>query len=293
MLPTYEDLMPIVLKEMHSGNCKRSDKKWETLTRKKFELTDDDLSEATNSGSNLLYSRINWAFTYLTKAEYIRKVAKAEYSITDLGLENIQKIINSGEKLTKKYLSYNSPNFSANWNIKPINKNDVNEEPLETSYSIEKAIEEKNDEIVQDFKDKIRKMEWQKFELFCARLLEKMKLGIAAKREKFVRDGGFDGTIYRDEFGFEKIHIQAKRYGEESKVSEKDIKEFLYNCKENNGIFITTSYFTKDAIDAAKGKKICLINMDELVRLCRKYSYGMRSISVEILDQVSIDDDTF
>jgi restriction system protein len=78
-------------------------------------------------------------------------------------------------------------------------------------------------------------------------------------------DGGIDGIIKEDKLGLDIIYIQAKRW--ESSVGRPEIQKFagaLQMQHANKGIFITTSSFTKDALEFAKiiSSKIILIDGD-------------------------------
>ena len=61
-------------------------------------------------------------------------------------------------------------------------------------------------------------------------------------------DGGIDGIINEDKLGLDKIYIQAKRYGIKQSVGRKELQAFVGAMESvNKGVFITTSYFTKEA----------------------------------------------
>ena len=66
-------------------------------------------------------------------------------------------------------------------------------------------------------------------------------------------DGGIDGIIKEDKLGLDIIYIQAKRW--ENVVGFKEVRNFvgsLAGQKANKGVFITTSSFTRDALDYVK-----------------------------------------
>ena len=132
-------------------------------------------------------------------------------------------------------------------------------------------------------------MDWQFFEDFCATLIEKMGYGKSSNRTIRVKDGGIDGILYNDELRFyNKIYIQAKRYAENNVVTSKDMQAFLYVIKEQKakGVFITTSYFSKDAKAVAKQHEesgdIALIDCKKLIELAIKYRCGFNIINIEI-----------
>lgn len=86
-------------------------------------------------------------------------------------------------------------------------------------------------------------------------------------------DGGVDIIAYKDPLGFEKprIKVQVKNYKEKNKIDVKPIRELrgLLNANEHIGIFITSSYFTKDAELFARQSDIHikLIDRDDFIEL--------------------------
>ena len=63
-------------------------------------------------------------------------------------------------------------------------------------------------------------------------------------------DEGIDGVIKEDRLGLDAIYIQAKRWA--SVVGRPELQKFvgaLHGQKAKKGTFITTSSFTKEAID--------------------------------------------
>ena len=93
------------------------------------------------------------------------------------------------------------------------------------------------------------------FEQVVVELLVKMGYGGSRKEagQVVVRtgDGGFDGTIKEDRLGLEAIYVQAKRW--ENPVSRPEIIRKLVGAlqgqRARNGIFVTTSRYTADAVD--------------------------------------------
>jgi restriction system protein len=92
-------------------------------------------------------------------------------------------------------------------------------------------------------------------------------------------DDGIDGFIKQDKLGFETIYVQAKRWT--NTVGDSELRNFsgsLDGIKANKGLFITTSNFSKSAIEYAEGlnsKKIVLIDGDKLTDLMIDYNLGV------------------
>lgn len=66
-------------------------------------------------------------------------------------------------------------------------------------------------------------------------------------------DGGIDGIIKEDKLGLDVIYIQAKRW--DGVVGTGEVRNFvgsLAGQHANKGVFITTSSFTKDALEVCQ-----------------------------------------
>ena len=72
--------------------------------------------------------------------------------------------------------------------------------------------------------------------------------------------------------------MQAKRYTNAS-VQRQEIEAFygaLSSIRANRGVFITTSKFSKSAIESAEKFSIILINQIKLVDLLLEYEVGIK-----------------
>lgn len=108
-------------------------------------------------------------------------------------------------------------------------------------------------------------------------------------------DGGIDGIIKEDRLGLDAIYVQAKRW-ENNVVSRPEIQKFagaLQMHHANEGIFITTSTFSKEARESVKifNCKIVLIDGEQLAEYMIDFNLG---VSVEsTFDIKRIDTDYF
>lgn len=108
------------------------------------------------------------------------------------------------------------------------------------------------------------------------------------------KDGGIDGIIKEDILGFGRIYIQAKRYARDRAVERDEIQKFvgaLAVVQSNKGVFITTSYFSKGAIDYVKSLNaaatIVLMDGVQLAEYIYDFGVGMQleqTIKVKKLD---------
>jgi restriction system protein len=80
--------------------------------------------------------------------------------------------------------------------------------------------------------------------------------------------------------GLETIYLQAKRYSEGNTIGRPDIQAFsgaLDMQRARKGVFITTSKFSRDALDYVQRieKKIVLISVQQLAEMMIKYNLGV------------------
>ena len=105
-------------------------------------------------------------------------------------------------------------------------------------------------------------------------------------------DGGIDGIISEDKLGLDLIYIQAKRYTGKNTVGRRDVQAFV-GAMENvqKGVFITTSKFTKEAIEFInrQQKNIKLIDGSMLADLLVKYQVGINVVQTLSLYKVDSD----
>ena len=146
--------------------------------------------------------------------------------------------------------------------------------------------------------EKVRECHPSFFEKLVVDLLLAMGYGCDDKSGQVIgksHDGGIDGIISEDKLGLNLIYIQAKRYNEGNSVGRPEIQRFIGAMqKAEKGVFITTSKFTKEALDFANAesrKHIRLIDGDSLVELMIKHSVGLERIKEYIV--YKIDEDYF
>lgn len=163
------------------------------------------------------------------------------------------------------------------------------EESLEISFQILR------DALAQELLETIQSSAPSAFEQLVVDLLLAMGYGGSeADAGKVVGksgDGGIDGIIKQDKLGLDVIYVQAKRW--KDGVGSPEIMKFsgsLTKRHANRGVFITTSTFTKDALDfvEAMPQKIVLIDGRQLAALMIEHNVGVsptRSHTMKRLDQ--------
>ena len=127
----------------------------------------------------------------------------------------------------------------------------------------------------------------QAFERLVVELLQAMGYGGEIKNAgivtKLSNDGGIDGIIKEDVLGFNHISIQAKRYAAHNHVGRNEVQAFVgavAGTPSKKGVFITTSDFTKGAIDYVESLNgtpiVILINGEQLTEYMYECGLGLQ-----------------
>ena len=114
-----------------------------------------------------------------------------------------------------------------------------------------------------------------------------VKMGYGGSRQDAGRavgrggDGGIDGIINEDRLGLDVIYIQAKRW--EGTVGRPEIQKFagaLQGQRARKGIFITTSNFSREALEYAAriDSRIILIDGSRLAELLFEHNVGVSPV---------------
>jgi restriction system protein len=105
-------------------------------------------------------------------------------------------------------------------------------------------------------------------------------------------DGGIDGIIKEDRLGLGVIYLQAKRW--EGSVGRPEIQKFvgaLQGQRARRGIFITTSFFTKEAVQYTSmiENKVVLIDGEMLAQLMIDHGVGVSPVATYEIKRVDSD----
>lgn len=94
-------------------------------------------------------------------------------------------------------------------------------------------------------------------------------------------DEGVDGYIKQDKLGLQNLYVQAKRYAPGNTIGRPALQGFVGAIahKANAGVFITTSSFSREALEyvnAIRTPRVILIDGQKLGRLLVEYEIGVR-----------------
>lgn len=298
MIPDFQTLMLPLMKIISDGNEYRM-RSIEEILAKEFDLTKEELSELLPSGTDYIFkNRVGWAKTYMKKAGLINSFKRGYITISERGKEVINSnpaVINV--KFLKQYpefLAFQIPQkkeaIEIEQEIIEEEKQQNPEELIELGYlKIRQSLE-------QDVLNKLKTIDPYFFERIVVELLVRMGYGgsIQDAGRAIGRSGdeGIDGIIKEDKLGLDVIYIQAKRW--ENVIGRPEVQKFvgaLAGQRAKKGVFITTSHYTKEAIDyaAQMDTKIVLIDGEKFSRLMIDYNLGVSTQNTYEIKKIDSD----
>lgn len=117
-------------------------------------------------------------------------------------------------------------------------------------------------------------------ERLVIRLMAKLNYGDGSAESMLhtgrTGDGGIDGVIKMDVLGLDHIYLQAKRYDRQS-VPREDVAAFAGSIAGSKGVFVTTSNFSKPALEFVRAthKNIVLVDGQKLGELMLRAGLGV------------------
>ena len=304
-VPDFQTLMLPVLRATADGEISARDLR--ARLAEEFELSESDLAEMLPSGRAPTFAnRVAWANFSLQRAKLIEKVGRGVYVASKEGRSLLD---NPPDRIDMRFLE-RYPAY-VEWRQRSrsgrAKKGDEERTTADTSNDAttpEEQIAASHASLVEalraDLIDRVRELSPAFFERLIVDLL--IAMGYGGGREDMGRaigrggDGGIDGIIKEDALGLDIVYIQAKRYGGDSTVGRPEVQSFagsLDGVGATKGIFVTTSSFSKGALEFAEriAKRIILLDGDELARLMVRHGVGVRIRTT--YDIKTVDEDYF
>jgi restriction system protein len=296
-IPDYETIMLPLLKYLSDGKVRRLRESIDAMGSE-FHLSDEERAQRLPSGVKRTFDdRVSWASTYMKKAGLLRSLKRGEYQVTDRGLSVLSA---PPSRITNEYLG-RYPEFVAfrarRAKLAPVPKpSSQGDEERTPEESLEEGYLRLRDELASDLLQAVKECSPAFFESLVVDLLVKMGYGgtrqDAGKAIGGTADGGVDGIIKEDRLGLDVVYLQAKRW--EATIGRPEIQKFagaLQGQKAKKGVFITTSSFSKDAIDFANSieSKLILIDGDQLSQLMIDYDIGVAPVASYHLKRIDSD----
>lgn len=294
-IPDFQSLMLPVLNVLK--DCRLySTAQIEEILFKKLRLTESERNAVyENSSTKVFYNRISWAKTYLKKADLVSYPERGRVQILTKGLEILK---DAPKRIDLAFLRCLGISESPIKNVemqKGPETNICDVAPLTPDEMIKNGQATLMAHLDSDLLERILKKSSTFFEQIVVKLI--FKLGYGGSEQDIIQscgrsgDGGIDGIIKQDVLGLNKICIQAKRYAPENGVSRPELQKFLWVVHKNasKGIFIVTSYFTREAIEEARRQEsVVLIDGKELTRLMIEHNFGVlikETIEIKKIDE--------
>lgn len=301
MIPDFQSLMLPLLKLISDGKEYKYRFVIESLALE-FKLTDEERKELLASGTQAIFdNRVGWAKTYLKKAGLLESPKRGTFVITDLGKQILAKNL---DRIDTKYLRQ-FPSFLEFQNVSRDDNGTEEEETINVLTSaqtpeerLDQAYQRIRKSLASDILNKVVELSPTFFERLVVELLVKMGYGgsikDAGKAIGKSGDEGIDGTIKEDKLGLDIIYIQAKLWKLGNVVGRPEIQKFvgaLAGQGAKKGIFITTSNFTKEALEYTpkNDTKIVLIYGEQLAQLMIDYNLGCTTQQIYELKKIDSD----
>jgi restriction system protein len=286
MIPDYQSIMLPLLEFISDGKEYKMRNVTDELAIK-FGVTEEEQKELLPSGvAPVFYNRTAWAKTYLKKAGLIDSPKQGIVVISKRGLDVLKKKPSSiNVQFLKQFSEF--VEFQTSKREDEIETETSEEQSIQTpEESLETAYQKIRKSLASELINKVVELSPAFFEKLVVELLVKMGYGgslkDAGKAMGKSGDEGIDGTIKEDKLGLDIIYIQAKRWKPGNVVGRPELQKFvgaLAGQGAKKGIFITTSNFTKEAIEYTPRNetKIVLIDGHQLAQLMIDYNLGCTS----------------
>jgi len=268
-----------------------------------FVLTDDERKELLPSGTQPRFNnRVAWSKIYLERAGLLTKTRRGHFKISPTGMKLLQKppeIIDIA--FLKQFEGFEDFRTKSSSTTPDQNKTAAASDSETPEEQLQDAHQKLCEELATQILNQIAEMSPEFFEKLVLDLMLAMGYGGSREEAGSVTnsgaDEGIDGIINEDRLGLESIYLQAKRW--QHTVGRPEIHKFvgaLHGRRARKGVFLTTSTFTRDALDYVETieTKVVLIDGQTLARLMIKYNVGCttaQTFAIKRLDSDYFSDD--
>ncbi|SIS83168.1 restriction system protein [Alicyclobacillus vulcanalis] len=274
VVPQYHELFNPLLEAFRNlGGSARNDELLKEVISI-MDLSDEVTSTPHKDGgiSEVAY-RLAWARTYLKKRGLIDNSSKGVWALTHEGTKTSH--VDPSEVIA--YVRRNTSSSKAG-NMSPISENETQEVEDETSWKV-------------DAMKILLSLSPSAFERLVVRVLRESGFDDVTVTGK-SGDGGIDGKGLIRVNGILSFHavVQCKRYSPGRLVTPSEIRDFrgAMQGRTDKGIFITTSDFTKAAIEEATrdgAPPLDLINGERFVDILKELRLGVSTREIVVVDR--------
>lgn len=257
-------------------------------------LNDAERAELVPSGVQTVYkNRAGWAHDRLKRSGLSTSLRRGFWKLTDQGREFAKAHPGALPREAVERLATENNDVR----LRPIEPTatTVIAPPSQATASpddrLEAALSELKHTVAAELLEMLAQVSPQYFETIVLDVLHRM--GYGANREDLQRvggvgDGGIDGVISLDRLGLEKVYVQAKRW--QGSVGRPEVQAFygaLAGQRANKGVFITTSTFSKQALEFGRSvERVVLVDGERLAGLMMEHEVGvsLRPVRIPKLD---------
>lgn len=286
-VPRFDAIMLPLLAVAADGNEHRLSDVLPQLADR-LSLSEADLAETIPSGMSRFRNRTYWAKLYLSQAKMLDSTGLGLFRINDRGrnllARNLPRITADTLMEFPEFQAFRAKSkggASVPSDASPIESqtNETPEDGMRSAYETLKAA------IVRELLDAVQAAAPIMLSQIMVKLLLAMGYGDKDSPDSGivldgVNDGGVDGVVNKDRLGLSRVYVQAKRYKDGNNVGAPAIQQFSGSMDErraNEGVFVTTSDFSKPAIESAHRltKRIALINGMRLAEIMFELGVGV------------------
>lgn len=263
-----------------------------------FAVSEEEQAQLLPSGKDLTFrNRVGWAKTYLVKTRLLESPKRGRFRITDRGRSVLGE---HPDRIDLKYLERYEEfkAFRKASHGKPAAKSETDEpestqtpdEVLAGAYrTLRKAL-------ASDLLDLVKGSTPAFFEKLVVDLLVAMGYGGSLEDAASVvgrsGDEGIDGVIKEDRLGLDVVYIQAKKW--EGNIGRPELQKFvgaLQGKRARKGVFLTTSSFTREAVEYVQylDTKVILVDGEQLAEHMIDFDVGVSTRDVYRVKKIDID----
>jgi restriction system protein len=294
-IPTYGQFIEPVLRFLAANPNGVRAKEAHEAAAAALHLTDEERQQLLPNVAQLVYkNRAGWAHDRLKRAGLSSSPTRGYWKLTERGAAYVaahKERLNQEEvqKIAFEFLHVRlRPGAEhADDIVNELQQIDQLDKAKSPDERLSDAVTEIRSTVVNELGESLKSVSPSFFESIVLDVLHKM--GYGASRTDLQRvggsgDGGIDGIISLDKLGLEKVYVQAKRW--QQSVGSPEIQAFygaLAGQRATKGVFITTSSYTRAAIDFARQvERVVLIDGAKLAELMIDCEVGVTSRLVKV-----------
>ncbi len=296
-VPDFQSVMLPFLETLQDGK-ERTMRDVTAALANLLKLTEEQLQEHLPSGpQSLFYNRVAWAKTHLKHAGLIENPVRGKVTISEAGRKVLlQKPPTVNCRFLKQFTSYLTFIGQTSGEGDDSEEEAVVESTRTPLEFMDASFTTLRKATAEELLTRLKSCSPGFFEQVVVRLLRAMGYGGVTGDASVTGksgDGGIDGIIKEDKLGLDVVCIQAKRW--EGSVGRPVIQGFVGSMdyiRAKKGVILTTSQFTKDAldfVDRIEGKKVVLIDGQKLAELMIEHNVGVNPTKLYELKEVSND----